>query len=96
MALDSAHTLVLSPFRLLDHAVARNGRQRDELIGALADILVAVHARPGGEIERVCLGALDRGQSVLSWYGENAGLVAAGATAIEEADLHSLNRYAPR
>jgi len=96
MALDSEHTLVLSPFRLLDHAVARNGRQRDELIGALADIIVAVHARPGGEIERVCLAALDRGQSILSWYGENAGLVAAGATAIEEADLHNLSRYVPR
>jgi predicted Rossmann fold nucleotide-binding protein DprA/Smf involved in DNA uptake len=96
MALDTEHTLVLSPFRLLDHAVARNGRQRDELIGALADVIVAVHARPGGEIERVCLAALDRGQSVLSWYGENAGLVAAGATAIEEADLLGLGRYVPR
>lgn len=96
MALDTEHTLVLSPFRLLDHAVARNGRQRDELIGALADVIVAVHARPGGEIERVCLTALDRGQSVLSWYGENHGLLAAGAMAIEEADLSGLGRYVPR
>lgn len=96
MALDIERTLVLSPFRLLDHAVARNGRRRDELIAALADVIVAVHARPGGEIERVCLQALDRGQSVLSWYGENAGLVAAGATAIEEADLNGLSRYLPR
>jgi len=38
-------------------------------------------------MERVCLAALDRGQCVLSWYGENAGLVAAGASAITEADL---------
>ena len=96
MALDAERTLALSPFRLLDHAVARNGRQGDELIGALADIIVAVHARPGGEIERVCLEALDRGQSILSWYGENAGLVAAGPTAIEEADLQGLGRYVPR
>ena len=44
----------------------------------------------------MCLEALDRGQSVLSWYGENAGLVAAGATAIEEADLQGLGRYVPR
>jgi predicted Rossmann fold nucleotide-binding protein DprA/Smf involved in DNA uptake len=85
--LDAGRTLVLSPFRLMDHAVARNGRRRDELVPALADVIVAVHARAGGVIERVCLEALDRGQSVLSWYGENAGLVAAGATAIEEADL---------
>jgi len=92
--LDSDRTLVLSPFRLMDHATPRNGQRRDELIVALADVIVAVHARAGGQIERVCLEALDRGQSVLSWYGENAGLVAAGATAIEEADLvKGLTRY---
>jgi predicted Rossmann fold nucleotide-binding protein DprA/Smf involved in DNA uptake len=96
MALDAERTFVLSPFRLMDHAVPRNGRRRDLLIAALADVVVAVHARPGGEIERVCLAALDRGQSVLSWYGENAGLVAAGATAIEEKDLLGLSRYMPR
>ena len=96
MALDAERTLVLSPFRLMDHAVPRNGRRRDEIIAALADVIVAVHARPGGEIERVCLAALDRGQSVLSWYGENGGLVAAGATAIEEKDLRGLSRYVPR
>lgn len=86
-ALDTRRTLVLSPFRLCDHAVPHNGKRRDELVAALADVILAVHARPGGVIERVCLEALDRGQVVLSWYGENAGLVAAGATAIEEADL---------
>ena len=84
----------VSPFRLMDHAVPRNGRRRDELIGALADVVVAVHARAGGEIERVCFEALDRGQCVLSWYGENAGLVAAGATVIEAKDLNELARYA--
>ena len=94
--LDPERTLVLSPFRLMDHATPRNGQRRDELIAALADLIIAVHARPGGQIERVCLKALDRGQCVLSWYGENAGLVAAGATAVEEADLHSLGRYLSR
>lgn len=94
--LDAERTLVLSPFRLMDHAVARNGRRRDELVAALADVIVAVHARAGGVIERVCLAALDRGQCVLSWYGENAGLVAAGATAIEEGNLNSLVRYVAR
>ena len=63
---------------------------------ALADVIVAVHARAGGQIERVCLEALDRGQCVLSWYGENGGLVAAGATAITEADLGELGRCAAR
>src|SRR5262249_9931724 len=86
-ALDGERTPVLSPSRWMDHASPRNGQRRDELSVALADVIVAVHARAGGQIERVCLEALDRGQIVLSWYGENAGLVAAGATAIEEADL---------
>ena len=63
----------------MDHAAAHNGKRRDELIAALADVIIAVHARPGGVIEHVCLQALDRGQVVLSWYGENAGLIAAGA-----------------
>jgi predicted Rossmann fold nucleotide-binding protein DprA/Smf involved in DNA uptake len=95
--LDPTRTLVVSPFRLMDHASPRNGQRRDELVAALADVIVAVHARPGGGMERVCLRALDRGQSVLSWYGENAGLVAAGATAIEEADLaKGLSRFLPR
>ncbi|MBI3786594.1 MAG: hypothetical protein HY270_24655 [Deltaproteobacteria bacterium] len=92
--LDLERTLVLSPFRLMDHAAAHNGKRRDATIAALADIIIAVHARPGGEMEHVCLGALDRGQTVLSWYGENNGLVAAGATPIQEADLHNLRRYA--
>ena len=89
-------TLVLSPFRLMNHAAPHNGRRRDEVVAALADVIVAVHVRPGGEIERVCLAALDRGQCVLSWYGENAGLVAAGATVIEAKDLSELARYASR
>ena len=84
---DRRRALALSPFRLGDHAVAHNGKRRDELVAALADVIIVVHARPGGVIERVALEALDRGQVVLSWYGENAGLIEAGATAIEEADL---------
>ncbi len=94
--LDRNRTLVVSPFRLMDGAVPSNGQRRDELVAALADVLVAVHARPGGAIERICLEALDRGQCVLSWTGENAGLVAAGATVIEEADLHCLSRFVPQ
>jgi predicted Rossmann fold nucleotide-binding protein DprA/Smf involved in DNA uptake len=94
---DRRRTLALSPFRLCDHAVAHNGKRRDELVAALADVIVVVHARPGGVIERVCLEALDRGQVVLSWYGENAGLIEAGAAAIEEADLSGeLLRYLSR
>jgi len=91
--LDAERTLVLSPFRLRDHAVAHNGRRRDELVAALADVVVAASTRPGGEIERICFAALDRGQCVLSWQGENAGLVAAGAVPLEESQLGELRGF---
>ena len=94
-ALDATRTLVLSPFRLRDHAVARNGPRRDELVAALADIVVAVHTRAGGEIERICFAALDRGQCVVSWQGENPGLVAAGAIAIDDSHLGDLRAFLP-
>jgi predicted Rossmann fold nucleotide-binding protein DprA/Smf involved in DNA uptake len=93
-ALDLSRNLVLSTFRPYDHAAPANGRRRDRLIADLADIVVAVHARAGGEIESVCLRALDSGRCVLSWHGENAGLVAAGAVPIDEADLEAgLRRF---
>lgn len=91
--LDAERTLVLSPFRLRDHAVARNGPRRDELVAGLADVVVAASTRPGGEIERICFAALDRGQCVLSWQGENAGLVAAGAVPLDESQLGELRGF---
>ena len=84
---------VCSSFRLLDHAVPRNGARRDALVAAFADVILALHARPGGEIERVCLRALDHGQTVLSWHGENPALVAAGAIPVSESDLYCLARF---
>lgn len=87
--LDLSTTLVLSPFRPWNHAGPANGRRRDRLVADLADVVVAVHARPGGEIERICLRVLDQGRCVLSWQGENAGLVEAGAVPIWEADLRA-------
>jgi len=96
-AFDSARTLVVSSFRLNDHAAPRNGRRRDELMAALADVVIAVSARAGGEIERTCLRALDHGQCVLSWQGENRGLLAAGASAIDDSGLHAgLSRFLPQ
>jgi len=91
---DAAACLVLSPFRPRDHASPRSGRRRDELVADLADLIIAAQARVGGEIERICLRALDRGQPVLSWEAENSSLIAAGAGAIDEADLqYGLDRF---
>lgn len=91
---DPSTTLVLSVFRPHDHATPRSGRRRDELIAALGDLVVAVSARSGGEVERICLRALDRGQSVLSWQGNNSSLTAAGAIPIDERDVEQgLRRF---
>lgn len=87
MRFDGGRTLVLSPFRPDDHALPRSGPRRDALIAALADLVVAVHARTGGEIERLCLRALGRGQPVAVWQAHNPCLLAAGARPLHEADL---------
>ena len=93
---DPAATLVLSICRPHDHATPRGGRRRDELIAALGDVVVALSARPGGEVERICLRALDRGQCVVSWQANSASLVAAGAVPIDAHDLqHGLRRLMP-
>jgi predicted Rossmann fold nucleotide-binding protein DprA/Smf involved in DNA uptake len=93
---DPRSTLVLSMFRPHNHATPRSGRRRDELIAALGDLVVALSARPGGEVERICLRALDRGQSVLIWQGDSTALLAAGAVGFDERDLQrGLRRFLP-
>lgn len=86
-AFDPRRSLVVTPFRPDDHAVPRSGRRRDALIAALADLVVALQARPGGEIEQVCLRALARGQTVAVWQGHNPRLLAAGAVPLWPATL---------
>lgn len=83
-------TLVLTPFRPDDHALPRSGARRDALIAALADLVIAVRARDGGELERLCLRALRRGQRVAVWQGHNRRLLAAGATPLDDDNLRDL------
>ncbi|MFN8642187.1 MAG: hypothetical protein U0802_11205 [Candidatus Binatia bacterium] len=81
---DATRTLVATPFRCEDHAVPRSGRRRDALLAALADLIVAVQARPGGEIERLCLRALQRGQRVAVWRDHNRRLLTAGTVPLPD------------
>lgn len=87
LRLDRSRTLVLSPFRLNNHAAPMNGARRDSLIAALADVVICVEARPGGHMEDLGLDMLARGKPVASWRGANRTLTAAGARSLEQHDL---------
>lgn len=93
---DADRTLVLSPFRPEDHAVPRSARRRDALLVALADIVIVVSARQGGEVERCALAALARGQHVLMWEDGSAALATAGAHRLDAVELaNGLRRWLP-
>lgn len=89
-------TLVVSRFRPEDHANRGNARKRDELLASLGDVLFVTSARPGGETERLCAAAIDRGLCVLLWQGENRGLVEAGAHPVDEHEIRQgFRRFLP-
>lgn len=87
LRLDRTRTVVLSAFRLDNHAAPANGARRDALIAALADLVICVDARSGGHMEQLGLGMLARGKVVASWRGQNQALVAAGARMLDDRDL---------
>lgn len=61
---DPERDLVISPFRLYDRWIGANGRERDRMVFALADVVIAVEVRPGGVMESECLHALKLGREV--------------------------------
>lgn len=79
---DPHSALVVSPFRPEDHASPNGGRRRDEIIAALGHLVFASCARPGGEVERICLAAIAQGRRVLTWPGASRRLLMAGATCV--------------
>lgn len=79
---DPNSALVVSPFRLEDHASPNGGRRRDEIIAALGHLVFASSARPGGEVERICLAAIAQGRRVLTWPNTSRRLLMAGATCV--------------
>ncbi len=85
LAFDRTTTLALSPSRPEDHAAPNSGRRRDQIIAALGDLVFATSARPGGEIERICLTAIAQGKPVLLWGEGNRTLLQAGADAVDSA-----------
>lgn len=68
-AYDPAVTLTLTPFPLRAHSIAVHNRRRDELVFSLADLVLVGEIRPGGQMERCVLAALERG-AMVSLLGE--------------------------
>jgi len=53
-ALDSGRLLLLSPFEKFPRRpTIESARQRNELVAALSDEVLIIHAQPGGSIERI-------------------------------------------
>ncbi len=71
---DPEKDLVLSRFRLFDHWIGANSRERDRMVFGLADVVVAVEVRPGGVMESECLRAHRHGREVLVYKPEDAPL----------------------
>lgn len=61
---DPSKDLVLSSFRLYDHWIGSNSKERDKLVFALADIVVGVEIRSGGVMESECIYATNKGREV--------------------------------
>jgi hypothetical protein len=86
--------LALSPFRLDDHGLGANNRRRDELVFALADLVIALDVRAGGMMMQECLRAHNQGRPVyIASEGRdgNDALRTAGCSALPTVpDWHTL------
>ena len=80
---DPERDLVISRFRLYDPWIGANGRERDRMVFALADVVVAVEIRPGGVMESECLRAHRKGREVYV-YKPDSGALPGGNQALLE------------
>jgi predicted Rossmann fold nucleotide-binding protein DprA/Smf involved in DNA uptake len=92
-ALASGRLLVLSPFAGVRRVTARMARARNELVAALADEVLVLHAAAGSGTERLALALLTAGRTVLTPAGPaNATLIARGAAAVESWTAYEAGR----
>lgn len=61
---DPVRDVVISRFRLYDHWIGANARERDRMVFSLSNVVVAVEVRPGGVMESECTKAHKRGREV--------------------------------
>ena len=91
-ALAQGRLLLLSPFAEKHRrATTSRAQARNEIVAALADVLLIAHAVSGGKTERFCRAVLAWGKPLLALEGdENAGLFALGATPVRPDHLTPL------
>lgn len=68
---DPKRDLIVSKFRLQDAWIGANGMERDRMVFALADVVIAVEVRPGGVMEKECLHAHKKGREVYVYMPES-------------------------
>ncbi len=86
---DETRDLTISPFAPRHHAIAAHNRRRDEIVFALASVVIAGYVRPGGVMDRLCREALGSGRPVtLVCAGSPSadGLARAGAIVLDPID----------
>jgi predicted Rossmann fold nucleotide-binding protein DprA/Smf involved in DNA uptake len=92
---DPERDLVVSQFRLYDPWIGANGRERDRMVFALSNVVVAVEIRAGGVMQNECVQALRKGREVCVYMpsdstvdGNNA-LLHAGCTPVTPESANS-------
>lgn len=81
---DRNRDLVISSFRLYDHWIGANGRERDKMVFALADVVIAVDIRPDGVMQQECLRARRKGREVYVYQPADGKLQDGNANLLEK------------
>jgi len=92
---DPDRDLVLSKFRVYDPWIGANGRERDRMVFALADIVVAVEVRTGGIMEAECLRALKYGREVYVYGPEDDHMPSGNRKLLESGGNRISRDWAP-
>lgn len=93
---DPGRDLVVSKFRLYDPWIGANGRERDRMVFALSDTVVAIDIRSGGVMENECMQAHNMGREVFIYKPDenispgNESLISRGCQPLPSSWLHSV------
>lgn len=84
---DRQHTLLVSPFRLDGRWQKGNGPRRDALLAALAHKIIAIQARAGGTIHKLCERAVEKHRTVFVCQQETSSRASAESALVAQGAL---------